>query len=140
MDVYRADQVGSLLRPSEVLEAHAAHAEGRLSLEELRRIEDRAIEAALAMQREVGVDVFSDGEYRRASWAADFTTAVEGYVPGEAPITLRWKTDTGASSTGGPLTTGGRVIGEKLRQRQRLTEHESAFLRTHAPGPYKVTM
>jgi 5-methyltetrahydropteroyltriglutamate--homocysteine methyltransferase len=88
----------------------------------------------------VGIDVLSDGEYRRASWASDFTSAVEGYVPGEAPITLRWQTDSGVRSTGGPLTTGGRVIGEKLRQARRLTEHESAFLRAHAPGPYKVTI
>ena len=140
MTVYRADHVGSLLRPPEVLAAHAAHAEGRLSLEELRRIEDAAIDAALVMQKEAGLPIFSDGEYRRATWAGDFTDAVDGYVPGTQPVEFRWRRDDGTVVQGGPNTTGGRVIGEKLRQRTRLTGHESAYLKQHAPGPFKITM
>ena len=64
---YRADHVGSLLRPAELLEARASQQAGRQSLDQLRGIEDRAILQALEMQRQVGMDVFSDGEYRR-SW------------------------------------------------------------------------
>jgi methionine synthase II (cobalamin-independent) len=62
----RADQVGSLLRPPELLDARAAFAEKRLSLDELRSIEDRAIEQALGKQREIGIDVVTDGEMREA--------------------------------------------------------------------------
>jgi 5-methyltetrahydropteroyltriglutamate--homocysteine methyltransferase len=143
---YRADQVGSLLRPKEVLEAHAAHAEGRLTLEQLREIEDRAIVSALDMQRQAGVQVFTDGEYRRAAWMSDFADAVDGYVPGTPPVSLQWRGLTGEvrAPSSSMLTaarfSGARVlIGEKLRQRRRLTAHESGFLKAHAPGPCKIT-
>ena len=62
---YRAEQIGSLLRPPEVLEAHAAHARGELPLERLRQVEDEAILKALELQKQVGIEVVSDGEYRR---------------------------------------------------------------------------
>ena len=66
-EAYRADHVSSLLPPPALLEARTAHAAGRSSLEQLRDIEDRAILEALEMQRQAGIDVFTDGEYRR-SW------------------------------------------------------------------------
>jgi 5-methyltetrahydropteroyltriglutamate--homocysteine methyltransferase len=66
---YRADHVGSLLRPPAVLEARAAHAAGRISLAQLRDIEDKAILEALEMQRQAGLDIFTDGEYRRSWWS-----------------------------------------------------------------------
>jgi len=148
---YRADQVGSLLRPPEVLEAHAAHAEQRISEEQLREVEDRAILMVLDVQRQVGVDVFTDGEYRRPSWAADFPDAVDGYVSGEPPIDFQWRISEGAQreapASGSVLDAirrvpqqAGRIIGERLRQKRRLTAHESGFLKQHAPGPYKVTV
>ena len=62
---YRADQVGSLLRPSELIQARTALSNGQMSLEQLRKIEDRAILDALQLQRETGVEVFTDGEFRR---------------------------------------------------------------------------
>src|SRR5713226_5439590 len=144
---YRADQVGSLLRPREVLDAHAAYAQGKLPQGELRHIEDTAILAALELQQQTGVDVFSDGEYRRGGWASDFTDSVDGYVPGAAPISMQWAMPDGTPRQGiGPGPGGGsggpvsRVIGEKLRQKRRLTADEEGFLKQHAPGPFKITM
>jgi len=61
--LYRADQVGSLLRPPGSLQARDDYKEKRLTLDELRRIEDQAILEALAMQRQTDVDVFTEGEY-----------------------------------------------------------------------------
>src|SRR3989304_86863 len=58
---YRADQVGSFLRPPELLEARVAHAQGRLSIDELRAAEDEAILRVLALQRPGGIDIYSDG-------------------------------------------------------------------------------
>jgi 5-methyltetrahydropteroyltriglutamate--homocysteine methyltransferase len=140
---YRADQVGSFLRPPEVLEAHRARAEGRLDLEALRKIEDEAILKAIQMQIEAGIDVLSDGEYRRSGWSSDFVEAVEGYVPGQPAITLEWHGGAPPSS-GGPETppaNAGRIIGQRLRQIRRITAHESGFLKAHAGGRrYKVTM
>src|SRR5580704_18641985 len=86
---FRAEQVGSLLRPPQLLAARAAHAAGQISLEELRGVEDQAILAALEKQRSIGLDVLSDGEMRRGSWLTDMADAVEGFVPEK--VTLEWK-------------------------------------------------
>ncbi len=130
---YRADQVGSLLRPPELLAARAAHAEGRLGLAELRRAEDRAILDALDLQRQVGLDVFTDGEYRRGAWMSDMAEAVEGFVPERVPI--RWH-----GPGGGVEGSLALVAGAKLRQVRRLTAHETAYLKANARGPIKMTL
>ena len=93
---YRADHVGSLLRPPEVLAAHADRAAGRISPDELRAIEDRAILAALDLQRQAGLDVLSDGEYRRSSWAGEFADAVDGFVSSDPPIAFEWRMPDGS--------------------------------------------
>src|SRR5581483_1264821 len=134
----RADHVGSLLRPPEVLAAQQALREGRTSAEAVRAIEDRAILDALELQRAAGLDVYSDGEFRRRAWASDFAEAVDGYVDGSAPVALAWSAGRQATATAPAVP--GRVIGERLRQRRRLTAHESGFLKAHAPGPFKITM
>ena len=79
---YRADHVGSFLRPPELLEARGAHAEGRIGDDQLRAAEDRAILTVLELQRQIGVDVYSDGEYRRGMWITGLPAAVEGFGPG----------------------------------------------------------
>jgi 5-methyltetrahydropteroyltriglutamate--homocysteine methyltransferase len=137
---YRADHVGSLLRPPEVLEAHAALRDGRMSREQVREIEDRAILAAIQMQREVGLDVLSDGEMRRPGWSSDFAASVEGYVPGAPALRLVWH---GAADEQPPALPagGGQVIGGRLKQKRRLTEDQVGFLKQHAGGmPFKMTM
>ena len=80
---YRADHVGSFLRPPGLLEAAAA---GDPRLHEL---EDAAILDVIAVQREVGVDVYSDGEFRRTWFAGAWRNAVEGLVPAEPPAFMR---------------------------------------------------
>lgn len=75
---YRADQVGSLLRPAAVREARVEHAAGRLSRAELNVIEDQAIRDAVAHQERIGLKAVTDGEFRRGSWALDFFAGLEG--------------------------------------------------------------
>lgn len=146
---FRADHVGSLLRPPEVLAAHADHAAGQISVERLREIEDRAILTVLDVQRQAGIDVLSDGEYRRSNWAGDFAAAVDGYVSATMPISFAWKFDADvenaseeelAASLAIMPQQAGRVIGQRITQRERLTGHEAPFLRQHAGGTYKITM
>jgi 5-methyltetrahydropteroyltriglutamate--homocysteine methyltransferase len=139
---YRADQVGSFLRAQDLKDASNGYRQGNLPLERLREIEDREILKVLDMQRQVGIDVVSDGEYRRGGWASDFQDAVAGYVPGSPPVVMSWHTPSGGEATPEPAGTGGggRVIGQKLQQKRRLTEHEVGFLKQHAPGPFKMTM
>lgn len=146
---YRADQVGSFLRSPELKEARSAQQQDRLSLEQLRAVEDREILRVLQMQREVGIDILSDGEYRRGGWASDFQEAVDGYVPGEPPVVMTWHASNSTTPTleaAPPAGAAGaglgntRVIGDKLRSKRRLTEHETAFLNQHARGAFKMTM
>jgi 5-methyltetrahydropteroyltriglutamate--homocysteine methyltransferase len=75
---FRADHVGSLLRPRELAEARAARKAGQLSAEELRKIEDKCIARAIAMQEDIGLRAATDGEYRRAYWHYDFVSGLEG--------------------------------------------------------------
>ena len=75
---FRADHVGSLLRPRELAEARAARKAGTLSPEALRAVEDRCITAAIARQEEIGLRAATDGEYRRAYWHYDFVAGLDG--------------------------------------------------------------
>ena len=147
---YRADHVGSLLRPPEVLEAHAAFAAQRISEAQLREVEDRAILAALDLQRQVGIDVYTDGEYRRSDWAGDFASSVEGYVSAAPPIQMEWRLPDPVSDPAAAVAVAeakqampqqsGKVIGQRIRQLHRLTEHEVPFLKQHARHPFKITL
>jgi methionine synthase II (cobalamin-independent) len=144
MPAFRADHVGSFLRSDELKAARAAYQQGNLSEERLREIEDREVLRILEMQKQVGIEVYSDGEFRRGGWASDFQEAVAGYVPGAPPVVFTWHSSGGAAVEAPPAPPQpgfvSRVIGEKLVQKRRLTAHESAFLKQHAPGPFKMTM
>ena len=141
-ELYRADHVGSLLRPVAVKDARAAFQQGTLqqgtlAQERLREVEDRAILDALQRQERAGVDIFSDGEFRRTGFQNDLIEAVEGYINTDEPAVVRVWHGPG----GEPREQGTRqVVGSKLRQVRRLTEHQSSFLREHVPGRYKVTV
>jgi 5-methyltetrahydropteroyltriglutamate--homocysteine methyltransferase len=83
---FRADHVGSLLRPKELQEARAKWKAGTLPHDALREIEDRCIAAAIAKQEEIGLRAATDGEYRRAYWHYDFVAGLDGveiYEPAE---------------------------------------------------------
>src|SRR5579864_1835975 len=134
MAFYRAEQVGSLLRPPELLEARGR----KIPLEELRTTEDRAIAAALERQRSMGMDILSDGEFRRGSWLTDMADAVEGFA--RQRVVLDWK-----GPGGGPEVSSAHAVGAKLRKTRRLTEHEVPFLLESSSlqsgtRPFKVTL
>jgi 5-methyltetrahydropteroyltriglutamate--homocysteine methyltransferase len=75
---FRADHVGSLLRPKPLQEARAAWKSGTMSIDALRSIEDRCIRNAVAKQEEIGLRAATDGEYRRAYWHFDFVGGLDG--------------------------------------------------------------
>jgi len=87
---FRADHVGSLLRPPELLQEREKHQRGELSAGQLRQVEDRCIRDAVKMQEDVGMQGITDGEFRRNLWHADFLgqfqgiKVVEGLLPGSA--------------------------------------------------------
>jgi 5-methyltetrahydropteroyltriglutamate--homocysteine methyltransferase len=75
---FRADHVGSLLRPSAIKEARAKRERGEINAGELERIEDREIEKVIRRQEEVGLQAVTDGEFRRAFWNYDFLGKLDG--------------------------------------------------------------
>ncbi len=88
---FRADQVGSLLRPAELAEARAKFKSKEIDAAALREAEDRAIRAAIARQESIGLQAVTDGEFRRDWWHVDFLAGfdgVEGYV---APLVVGFK-------------------------------------------------
>ena len=134
--VFRADHVGSLLRPADLL---AARKSG-VPADELRALEDQHILRVLNKQKELGLGIFTDGELRRSNFMSDFTDAVEGFDLGDA-VPRQWdekgtqkeKASTAVSSVSG-------IVNARLKQREPLTGHELPFLREHAPGPIKMTL
>jgi 5-methyltetrahydropteroyltriglutamate--homocysteine methyltransferase len=143
---YRADHVGSLLRPPELLEAREDFNAHRISAEQLREAEDAAVLKALELQREAGIDIYSGGEYRRSGWSSVVRDAVDGLVPTEgSPISGflgQWQGPTATLAVSSMLqgSVAGMVAGAKIRQVRRLVGAEAEFLKTHAPGPWKMTM
>jgi len=78
---FRADHVGSLLRPAPLKEARAKHAQGAITAAQLKEIEDREIEKVIKKQEEVGLKLATDGEFRRSWWHFDFFKGLQGVTP-----------------------------------------------------------
>ena len=92
---FRADHVGSLLRPPELLKARGDFASGRISAEELRAVEDEAIREVVGMQEEVGLQSATDGEFRRASWHMDFIYELGGIEKAEGDLKVEFRNAEG---------------------------------------------
>ena len=120
---FRADHVGSLLRPGELLDARARHVAGHLDAAGLRAIEDDAIRDVVRLQREAGLQSATDGEFRRASWHMDFIYALDGIskAPGELKVEFRNEEGT-IEFTPAAMHVDGRIglDGDDLRRRLRV--------------------
>ncbi len=92
---FRADHVGSLLRPQRLLRAREEHVSGVLSAEDLRAVEDDAIRDAVRMQRDVGLQSATDGEFRRGSWHMDFIYQLGGIETVEGDIRVKFRNAEG---------------------------------------------
>jgi len=92
---FRADHVGSLLRPKELLDARRQHSEGRISTEKLGTVEDAAIRNAVRMQEEVGLESATDGEFRRASWHMDFIYQLGGIGKADEQLKVEFQNERG---------------------------------------------
>ncbi len=92
---FRADHVGSLLRPARLLQARQDHAAGRLSGEGLREVEDEAIREVVRMQEEVGLQSATDGEFRRASWHMDFIYQLGGVRKADEQLRVEFRNERG---------------------------------------------
>jgi 5-methyltetrahydropteroyltriglutamate--homocysteine methyltransferase len=134
--LYRADHVGSFLRPSELLDARAQGVDAS----QLRAVEDWHIQRVLAKQKELGLNVFTDGEFRRSNFMSDFTDAVAGFDLGDA-VSRQWdESGKEGKKHAEAVSSITGIVNAPLEQKQPLTGHELPFLKEHAPGPIKMTM
>ncbi len=92
---FRADHVGSLLRPPALLRAREDAAAGRITADELHRVEDEAIAEAVRMQQEVGLQGVTDGEFRRGSWHMDFIYALDGISTADDKVRVSFHNEQG---------------------------------------------
>lgn len=138
---YRADVVGSLLRPAYLAEAREALEAGRLSNAGFIEIEDRAVDQAIALHEAVGLDVTSDGELRRAAFAEQVWTELEGLAPvegdegGYVPFYRGEHGDTPDRVFRFPMCAV-----ERVRRKRTLSLEEYGYARARARLPVKITL
>ncbi len=127
---FRADHVGSLLRPPELLRARAEREAGQISPGELREVEDEAIRGAVAMQREAGLLGVTDGEFRRGSWHMDFLYQIGGVGKTDRRLTIQFKNEAGTLE----FTPAAHRVAGKLSLDKTIFGEDFAFLKSVAPA------
>ncbi|HEU0075668.1 MAG TPA: cobalamin-independent methionine synthase II family protein [Dehalococcoidia bacterium] len=141
-----ADHIGSMLRPPELIEARRQQRAGKIDAERLREIEDESILKALELQKAAGIEIFTDGEYRRETFLDPLTQGMEGLTRQPVPTDARGRLWQGphaehANAMAEEFDTFlATVVGGKLRRTGRLTGGEAAYMAQHSPGPWKMTM
>jgi methionine synthase II (cobalamin-independent) len=135
----RTDVVGSLLRPASLLEARRQLEAGELTEERFRKAEDAAVDEALALQEDAGLDVVTDGEMRRLSFQSQLPSAVDGFGEWDLDAFLwgEWHSDEigDMSIERPPLAVTG-----KLRRRSFLSAEEFTYARDRTDRLLKVTL
>jgi 5-methyltetrahydropteroyltriglutamate--homocysteine methyltransferase len=126
---FRADHVGSLLRPPELLKARDEFAAGRLSAEELRATEDEAIRSVVKMQQDVGLQTATDGEFRRASWHMDYIYQLGGIGQAPGDIKVKFRNEDGEIE----WTPAAIHVGEKVHLAHTIFGRDFEFLQSLVP-------
>jgi 5-methyltetrahydropteroyltriglutamate--homocysteine methyltransferase len=108
---FRADHVGSLLRPPELLRAREDFAAGRITAEALRSVEDTAIASVVEMQRDVGLQSATDGEFRRTTWHMDFIYQLGGIGKADDSLKIQFSNEQGELE----FTTAALKVHDKVR-------------------------
>src|SRR5579871_113054 len=135
------DVVGSLLRPPELLQARADHAASRISTAAFKAVEDRAVDMAVALQEEAGLEIVTDGEMRRLSFQSQLPEAVEGFGTWDLDAFLwgHWRGDeaVGEFRKARPPELG---VTSKLRRKRHLAVEEFTYLRARTRRIPKITL
>ena len=123
---FRADHVGSLLRPPQLLAARDDFASGRIDAPALRAVEDEAISEAVAMQEDIGLQSATDGEFRRASWHMDFIYQLGGISQAPGHIAVKFRNPSGNIE----WTPAALHVGSKLRLDHTIFEDDFRYLQS----------
>jgi 5-methyltetrahydropteroyltriglutamate--homocysteine methyltransferase len=134
-----ADVVGSLLRPTELFVAQQQLADGAITAVQFRQIEDWAVDAAIALQESVGLDIVTDGEMRRKSFQSQMTAAVSGFGEFDLDAFLWgvWYDEQGSQKKRRPRRLGAV---ERLKRRRYLSADEFSYLKSKTRRLPKVTL
>jgi 5-methyltetrahydropteroyltriglutamate--homocysteine methyltransferase len=127
---FRADHVGSLLRPEGLLKAREDHAQGRISDAELRAAEDQAIRDVVRMQQDVGLQSATDGEFRRASWHMDFIYSLDGISKAQDDLKVEFRNPEGTIE----FTPAALKVDGKLGVGETIFGKDFEFLKETADG------
>ncbi len=130
---FRADHVGSLLRPPELRQAFKDHSAKRIDHQQFVAVQDRCIRVAVAQQEAAGLQVATDGEFRRGSYWGRFVERIDGFVI--RPAEFKFRDDHGHE-----VEFTGTYAVEKLHRRRPLALDEFAFLRDATEAMPKVTL
>ena len=133
---FRADHVGSLLRPKALLQAREDLKQGRIAAAELRRIEDAAITEAVRMQEEIGLQGVTDGEFRRGSWHMDFLYQVGGVTKVQDNLKVKFHNEKGDIE----FTPAALKVTGKLNLAKPIFAEDFAFLKSAAKATPKLTI
>ena len=133
---FRADHVGSLLRPAEVKEARDKAARGEIALAALREIEDRAIRDVIALQEEAGLESITDGEFRRAIWHVDFLTGFDGITATRSNYAIKFQGKGGETAE----TSSMMVVSGKIRRSKPVMIDHFKFLKQNTSRTAKFCM
>ncbi len=133
---FRADHVGSLLRPPQLLAARDRFARGEIAAEELRAVEDDAIRDVVAMQEEVGLQSATDGEFRRASWHMDFIYRLGGVSKAPGNLTVQFHNEAGDIE----FTPAALHIDGKIRLTEPVFAEDFEFLKKTTTNVAKLTI
>jgi 5-methyltetrahydropteroyltriglutamate--homocysteine methyltransferase len=123
---FRADHVGSLLRPPELLAARADFAAGTIGAEHLRAVEDAAIAQAVTMQADAGLQSATDGEFRRASWHMDFIYQLGGIEKAPGNLAVKFRNAAGSLE----FTPAALHVGSKIRLDQTIFADAFRYLQS----------
>ena len=133
---FRADHVGSLLRPPQLLRAREDAKAGRISAAELRKIEDDAIRKVVKLQEDVGLQGVTDGEYRRASWHMDFLYQVGGVTKVQDNLKVKFHNEKGDIE----FTPAALKITGKLKLQKPIFAEDFGYLKSVAKTTPKLTI
>jgi 5-methyltetrahydropteroyltriglutamate--homocysteine methyltransferase len=135
------DVVGSLLRPAELLRAREDVAAGNINQSEFQAIEDQAVDEAIALQEEAGLDIVTDGEMRRLSFQGQMTEAVDGFGDYNIDAFL-WGDWYGGKTVGDINLERPRNLGvvSKLRRKRYLSAAEFTYLQARTTRTPKITL
>lgn len=133
---YHAETIGSLLRPAYLHQARQDWQNGRLSLPGFKRVEDRAVKEAIALQEAVGLEIVTDGEMRRLVFTGSLTEAIDGIDPVPGPR-WQWHGSTPEDDLSFQLPV---CVTGKIRRRRSLAGEEFAYARGQTDKPLKMTL